>query len=154
MYNSRQPSLGRAPVLLVALGCFFWFGYHWYISHDSLKWPAHTGQISEVKIETQSRRRGTSSLYLPRVFYHFVHDHVSYEGSELLNSSTSLQKAEQSASMWQHGQRLQVYYNPRDPKQNSLHQGEQLETDGLLAGLAVVVIIGVLWSSGSVSTMR
>jgi hypothetical protein len=140
MYSTQQ-SLGRLPILLMALGCFFWFGYQWCISYGSLKWPEHTGTISEVKIESQSRSRSSSRIYSPRVFYHFVHDHVSYEGSELLNSSNSLQVAQQSAAMWQHNQRLQIYYNPHNPQQNRLHQGEQLGIDGLLAGLALFVSI-------------
>jgi hypothetical protein len=138
----------------MALGCFFWFGYQWYISYGSLKWPAHTGSISEVKIESQSRSRSSTRIYSPRVFYHFVHDHVSYEGSELLNSSTSLQAAQQSAAMWQHNQRLQVYYDPHHPQQNRLHQGEQLSTDALFAGIAFFVSFCIICSFGFDLKMR
>jgi hypothetical protein len=153
MYYSQQPTLGRGPVLIIALGFLFWFGYKWYVAHDSLKWPSHTGQISEVKVESQVRRR-SATVYVPRVFYHFVHDHVSYEGSELLNSTTSPQTAEQSASEWQHGQRLQIYYNPSNPKQNSLHRGEQVQTDAVIAGIALIVSLGALLSMGADSKMQ
>lgn len=143
-----RTSLGRIPCLVLALGCCCWFGYQWWISYNSLKWPAHTGLISEVKVESRSGGRGRSTRYSPRVFYHFVHDHVSYEGSESLSSSTSNTAAQQSAAQWQHNQRLQIYYNPRDPHQSSLHQGEQLGTNGLIAGLALLVSLGILSSYG------
>lgn len=144
MYTRTEtPNYGA--LLILAIGCFCWFGYHWYVSNDSLKWPAQVGQISEVKIDVQTSK-GHPVGYTPTVFYHFVHNHVSFEGSEPLNQAPSMQSAQQSASLWQHGQHLQIYFNPDNPHQSSLHQGEHLHTDAVIAIVAFLIIAGTLTS--------
>lgn len=90
----------------------------------SLHWPAVTGVVKSTKIEKSGRRKITFS---PRVFYSYIINGKSYEGSLLTEPELFFpteKEAQQITNQYPDKSQVQVYYNPQNPDQAHLIRGQ------------------------------
>jgi hypothetical protein len=96
---------------------------------DSREWPTTEGVITESRIvsshETSTEKgwHGSRYEYEVRVQYSYSVDGVSYSGNRLRIRSTkySLEgNAQRELAEYPVGQRVRVYYNPKEPERSLL----------------------------------
>ncbi|MBD9423833.1 DUF3592 domain-containing protein [Pseudomonas sp. PDM15] len=96
---------------------------------DSREWPTAEGVITESRItssyKTSSEKgwHGSRYEYEVRVQYAYSVDGVSYSGKHLRirpNQYSSEEHAQQELAEYPVGQRVRVYYNPKEPERSLL----------------------------------
>ena len=96
---------------------------------DSRKWPTTEGVITEShitsshKTSTEKGWHGSRYEYEVRVQYAYEVDGVSYNGNRLRirpNKYSSEKNAQRELAEYPLGQRVRVYYNPKEPERSLL----------------------------------
>ena len=113
---------------LLIVGLFVFGGYKILCSFDTHNWPEVTGKVTGYEIwenEYLNPRAGYNNVrkheYIPVVKYVYLIDHVTYEGkSSLQGFETRNDAVGHAASWYRKGTKVQVLYNPENPKATSL----------------------------------
>ncbi len=153
--------MDKLPLLLCVLpfmGAFFLAGVGalvWYFrgrrkASETYGWPATQGTILTSGVKTSeywdSDTNLTTYTYSPAVTYTYTVMGQRYEGRHIwaqgAPGSNSRRKAERIAARYPEGSQVTVYYNPENPADAVLEQGNA-------SGTWVLLVVGITFVIGS-----
>lgn len=116
--------------------------YHWFAIR---KWPAVTGEIIEFEYAFLLAKDPDFDGWKRKVQYKYTIENVIYYGSKISNNVTFTANDKKQAEYWYDekysiGQKVAVYYNPRDYYESVL-----INTFGFANYILLAFSLGCFW---------
>ena len=149
--------VGRIFFGAVALYLVLTGGYATYQGRRSASWPTHEGEM--LKSEVHAIVPGTSrvSRYSVKLRYRYLVRKGWYEGTRRTfgwNEFRTENDAEECASQYPAGGKVDVYVNPANPREATLEVGMHWGYPAALAGGLVLLVVVVFFPNALMFFLR
>lgn len=118
-------------VFLIGPGLMAWRTFKdWLKGRRSLIWPSATGVVKDSMIHVyKARNEGERTLYEPQVTYEYEVVGLRFENKKQSYNPLSLIRSEIAAKdfieKFRPGSRVEVFYDPENPKESVLKKGSR-----------------------------
>lgn len=140
--------VGAVGGLFIAGGFIFWQSQKKVQNFQETKGYVLSARIETCWTSTETRGRGTSRTYQPRITYQYEVEGKEYTNDQYdaLNSSKSKRGwTEGIVNKYPVGQECSVYYNPIKPSQSVLTKNVNMWFPYVFVGIGLLIVIGALY---------